>query len=180
MQLRSELNQQDYQNIKRVYLSAFPKEERPPFFILRRSAEQKKGMFLVIEEEEQFIGFQHIVVHADLVYLAFFAVDDACRGKGYGSQSLQLLQKKYADKKILIARESLDPNTANYAQRVRRYGFYQRNGFHDIPCSIQEGGVVYDAMSANGDVRPEEYEALVKTWNGPLVRKLIGFSMYEK
>ena len=68
MQLRNELNQQDYQNIKRVYLSAFPKEERPPFSILRRSVEQKKGMFLVIEEGEQFIGFLHAVFLNNLAH----------------------------------------------------------------------------------------------------------------
>ena len=180
MQLRNELNQQDYQNIKRVYLSAFPKEERPPFSILRRSVEQKKGMFLVIEEGEQFIGFLHVVVHSDLVYLAFFAIDEACRGKGYGSQSLQHLQQRFAEKRILVAREALDADADNYAQRVRRYGFYLRNGFAEIPYSIKEGGVTYDAMSTNGDVRPEEYDDLVSNWVSPLIRKLIGFSMSAK
>ena len=62
----------------------------------------------MIEEGEQFIGFLHVVVHSDLVYLAFFAIDEACRGKGYGSQSLQLLKQRFAGKRILVAREALD------------------------------------------------------------------------
>lgn len=70
MQLRNELNQQDYQkNIKRVYLSAFPKEECPPFYSPQIC--WRKGMFLVIEEGEQFIDSSMSLFILDLVYLAF-------------------------------------------------------------------------------------------------------------
>lgn len=180
MQLRSTLNKNDFQKIKKLYIDAFPPEERPPFFLIERQAKNNPGSFLVIEEGNQFVGFMILVMHQDLVYLAFFAIDDACRGKGYGSQALQLLKERYADKKILLARETLEPSADNYEQRIRRYGFYLRNGFNDIPCFITEGGVAYDAMCIHGIVHPEEYQAMIKAWSTPLLRRLIGFSMTEK
>ncbi len=176
MKIRNAVTKTDYQNIKELYLSAFPKEERPPFFLLKHKAQKGKGTFLVIEEEEQFLGFLHIALSNDLVYLAFFAMKEESRSHGYGSQALTLLKQRYAGKKILIAREKLDPAAENYAMRVRRYGFYCRNGFTDLPCEIIEAKVHYDAMSTR-PVTPEEYNHLVKEWGSSWILHLVGLEM---
>lgn len=179
MRIRNAVSHTDYQNIKKLFLSAFPKEERPPFFLLQRKAQKGKGLFLVLEEDSQFLGFFHLVISQDLVYLAFFAMKEEARSHGYGSQALASLKQRYTGKKILIAREQLDPSAENYALRVRRYGFYCRNGFTDLPCQIIEAGVSYDAMST-AQVQPEEYNRLVLEWGSPLLTKIVGLTMIHK
>lgn len=178
MKIRNAVTKIDDQNIKKLYLSAFPKEERPPFFLLKRKAAHGKGTFLVIEDENRFLGFVHLVIAEKLIYLAFFAMNEESRNQGYGSKVLQELKERYAGRSILIAREQLDPLAGNYAMRVRRYGFYSRNGFHDLPCQIIEANVHYDAMST-GPVQPEDYNQIVKDWAGPVISKIIGFKMIQ-
>jgi ribosomal protein S18 acetylase RimI-like enzyme len=180
MQLREQLNKTDYEKIAALYVSAFPKEERLPFAVLKKKAENKKGSFLIIEEGSQFIGFMHISEGPSLVYLAFFAIDEACREKHYGSTALQMLKERYPKKTVLIARESLDPTAENYGQRVRRYGFYLRNGFQDIPYTIHECGIAYDAMSTSADTVPEQYLEAIHAWADPMTFKTIGFAMKKR
>ena len=50
-------NKKDYKRIKKLFISAFPPEERPPFFILKSKAEKGKGDMLSIYDGEVFIGF---------------------------------------------------------------------------------------------------------------------------
>lgn len=178
MLIRNAVSRTDYQNIKQLFLQAFPKEERPPFFLLKNKAGKGKGTFLVIEEGKEFLGFFHLVVSDDLVYLAFFAMKAECRSHGYGSQALVQLKEHYQGRKILIAREKLDPSADNYAMRVRRYGFYCRNGFQDLPCEIIEGRVHYDAMST-AKVKPEEYNRLVQEWGSTWLTKIVVLKMKE-
>lgn len=180
MQIREATNRNDLKQIKQLYLSAFPKEERPPFSLLCHKAKQNKGTFLLLEDNQYFIGFMHVAKSNSLVYLAFFAIDNQYRGKGYGSQALALLKKNYQDIPILIAREILDPSCDNYVQREQRYHFYLNNGFVDLPYSIQEGNVIYDSMSTHPSVKPEQYMDIAHRWAGPIVSKLIGFQMQKK
>lgn len=176
MLLRNAVSKKDYEQIKKLYVTAFPKEERAPFFLLKRKAMHQKGTFLMVEEDHVFLGFLHVILADKLLYLMFFAMQDACRNQGYGSQALHLLQERYKDKHILIAREKIDPAAKDHALRKRRRSFYQRNGFQDLPCSIIEAGVAYDSMST-GPVSPEEYNTLMKAWSSPMLARIVGLKM---
>ena len=72
---------------------------------------------------------ENLSVLPDVVILLYLAISDAVRGKGYGSAVLQAVQKKYAGKRIILNIEEMDEQAANYAQRVKRKAFYQKNGF---------------------------------------------------
>ena len=176
MKIRNAVTTIDYQNIKKVFLTAFPKEECPPFFLMKRKAQKRKGMLLLIEEEKQFLGFFYIIISKDLVYLAFFAMSEENRNHGYGSKALAQLKQRYEGKRILIACEKLDPSAKNYAIRVHRHNFYCRNGFIDLPCEIIEAKIHYDAMST-GPVQPEEYDRIINEWGSTWMTHFIGLQM---
>lgn len=180
MLLRTAVSKKDYQQIHALYKSAFPIREQTPFILLKHQAQRQKGMFLMAEEDHEFLGFLHIIVYQDLVYLFFFAMDDDCRDHGYGSEALELLHKRYPGKKVLLARETLDPSSHNYEERMRRYAFYCRNGYTDLPCTITEGGITFDTMSYGGNVEPEEYNQLVRSWVGPWLAKVTPMHMKRK
>ncbi len=166
-------NPSDYKRIKPLFTSAFPPEERPPYFFLRRRGLQGKAEMLTVTDGDAFIGFAYLVCHRDLAYLFLFAIDDGCRGKGYGGKVLGMLRERYAGKRLFLARETLDEKAGNYEQRVRRRAFYMRNGFQDLPVKIKEASVVYDVMSSGGSVAPGEYDALITQWMGRSLRRLI-------
>lgn len=170
----------DYPKIKRVYNSAFPKEERAPFFFMKRKGLNGKADILVAKENGMFIGFLYLVCYKDLVYLFYFAIDEKQRGKGYGSKFLQQLQEKYKGKRLFLAREQLDENAENYQQRVNRHQFYIKNGFQDMPYQIKEAKVIYDVMGVGGAVSAKEYDELMLRWSGRLIKRMISMSFIEK
>ncbi len=171
---------EDIPLIKRLYVSAFPKEERPPFFLLRRGLKRQGGQLLVAKENDQFLGFAYLIGTEVLGYLFFFAMEENSRNLGYGSEVLRLLKESYCGNRLFLARETLDQSAHNYAQRLRRHGFYLRNGFVDLPCQIQEGPVVFDVMGIGGEVSAQEYADLMDTWGGKWLRKVIPMKMITK
>ncbi len=172
-------DRKDLPRIKKLYKTAFPAEERIPFFLLKRKVRQGRAAMLAAKEENCFVGFIYLVEHGDLVYLFFFAVDPSRRDSGNGGGILRMLRERYPDKRIFLAREQLDPEADNYELRCRRREFYLRNGFTDLPCRIQEAGVVYDAMGIGGSISAQEYEALITSWSGNRLRRLLGMRLVE-
>lgn len=79
-----------------------------------------------------------------------------------------------------LAREPLDDGAANNGERVRRRNFYLRNGFSDLPYEIREAGVIYDLMSTEEPVDPQDYDALIRRWAGRFVSRRIEMRMTEK
>ncbi len=169
----------DYKNIKTLYKSAFPPEERPPFFIIKNKAKKGKAQMLAARDGETFIGFAYLICCLDMAYLFFFAIDEAKRAMGYGSEILRLLRERYQGKRLFLAREQLDETADNYSQRVSRRNFYRKSGFEDLPCRIKEASVVYDVMGIGGNISPKEYDELITSWAGGLIRKLVDMRVLE-
>lgn len=161
----------DYKDFRRLFFSAFPPEERPPYCFIKWSLKLGKGELLIAKDSGQFVGFIHLIVYQDLVYLFFFAIDDAVRGQGYGSKILELVKKRHQGKRIFLAREPLDENADNAQQRLKRWEFYTKNGFVDLPMRIIEKGYTFETMGIGGSISPADYDALINDWCGKFIRK---------
>ncbi len=180
MEIRLErADDSDYRRIKKLYKKAFPLEERMPFFLLKKRAVNGSAQMLAAKKGDEFIGFIYLICHLDLAYLFFFAIESDKRGSGYGSAVLGRLKETYKGKRLFLAREQLDKKADNYEQRVRRHKFYMQNGFEDLPCKIKEAGVVYDVMGTAGGILAEEYDALISSWAGKWVRRLVDMRILE-
>lgn len=170
----------DLKNVKRLFISAFPPEERPPFFVLKGKLKNNSSELLIAEDQGIFKGFLYLVTYKDLMYLFFFAVEKNFRGKGVGSKILSLLKEKYKDKRIFLAREQLTPDAPNYEERVNRYNFYVKNGFFNIPFEITEGPVTFDAMGTDENIFPEEYLSLMNKWLSPYMKLTLKIKANKK
>ena len=133
-----------------LYYAAFPKEERIPWPLLWWNTRRKGIDFTAYLDGQLFCGFTIAVRLEDLYYVLFFAVDEALRGKGYGSQILGQLQEEYGTLGLNI--EPLDPAAENYAQRQSRFAFYQKNGFFDTEHSVWEVGGKFRVLSTDKDL----------------------------
>ena len=98
-----------YKNdIKKVYLNSFPKEERFPFGILEECAKEKKSYLYAILDNETFVGMYFIVNCDNAYYLMYFSVIDTLRNKKYGSKILQDLKEKY----VMVKGEAAEGESA--------------------------------------------------------------------
>ncbi len=178
--LKNDINKITQKKLKKLYLTAFPAEERAPFFLIMSKAKSGKGEMLAAYDREEFIGFAYMVCYKDLAYIFYLAVEENKRGKGYGGKILKAVKEKYSGSRIFLAREQLDESAENYTQRVNRHTFYLNNGFTDLPCQIKEASVIYDVMGIGGTVSADEYETLIASWIGKLLPKIIDMRIIEK
>ena len=170
-----------WQQIGALYKTAFPPDERAPFWLLRRRVKQGRAQILVAYDAKKLVGFTYLVIYRDLVYLFYFAIDSEMRGQGYGSAVLQALRQEFPGRRIFLAREQLDEQAENAEQRRSRHEFYLFNGFCDWPCQIKEASVIYDVMGMGGDnITPAECQALIDSWGGSLLRRLIDMRVLAK
>ena len=174
------ITERHYREVKRLYVSAFPRCERPPFWLLKSRAKKGLGDFLVAEENGTLIGFAYVIPYLDTAYLYYFAVSGGERGKGYGSRILGELKKIYSGKRFYLARETLDKGADNYAERVKRREFYLKNGFFDLPIMIKEASVTFDVMGVGGIVKSEEYDSMMTSYCGRLIRLFIDMRLIEE
>lgn len=160
-------NMLEYKQIRQLYQSAFPADERAPFALLAAKAARPNVDWWAVFDGDTFVGFMYIVLYKeDLGYLFYFAIEENLRGRGYGSASISALKREYADKRLFLAMEEMDEAAENFEQRKSRKQFYEFNGFCDMHTKLLEGTVIYDVLSMGGTVTKEEYHGLMMGWLG--------------
>lgn len=145
---------------KQLYLQAFPKEERLPWWVLRVNARRKGIDLTAWMDGDRFCGFTASVTEGELHFLLFFAVAEDLRGQGYGSAILSEIQKEYAS--VVLNVELLDPTAENFAQRQRRFAFYEKNGFHDTFHHVWEVGGKFRVLGTNAKLDVAAYKKIFK------------------
>ena len=115
--------------ISRLNLLSFPEEERLDLDSIFPSSGKGEPDFWTIEEEGRFAGFFMVRRSGKIVYIAYFAVEPALRGRGIGSRALRRLTALYPDCQTVVDFEAPDSRCPNNGERVKRRNFYLRNGF---------------------------------------------------
>lgn len=169
----------DLPKIRALYREAFPPEERAPFTLLRRRAKQGRGTLLVAVDRGVFCGFFYVLDDDELAYIFYFAVAKEERGRGRGSEMLTLLRRYYSGKRLFLALEAPDEAASNAKQRLRRWRFYERNGFVQLPGHIKEGSVLYDVMGMGDSIGAEEYARLVRHWCGKWYQWFVDLKFFD-
>lgn len=165
--------------MKALYISAFPAEERPAFSVLMRRLGRPFVDCYSIYCDDEWAGFTYVVNYNRLSYVFYLAISDSQRGKGIGSEVLLRLKDMYKNQTLLLAIEEVDESYDNYAQRVSRRNFYNRNGFNYYGFKIVEGSVTYDALSSDKDFDPDDYAKLFNRYAGRLLALLLKSKMYK-
>ena len=159
-------DQTHLEDIRQLYHSAFPVNERAPFRMLLRGAKKANVDFFSCLDGEEWIGFLYVVNYNDMSYVFYFAVDPQKRGRGYGSAVLQAAGKHYSGRRFFLAIEEVEEKYKNYPQRLARLHFYERAGFVRSGQKMQEGTVIYDLMGVGGRVTNKEYRRLIRSFAG--------------
>ena len=155
-------NREIEKDIRPLFESAFPSEERPPSDIYFSSFNEPNNKVLLgFYVENSFIGFTSLIMNRDICYIFFLAVSPSCRNKGWGSKILSYVKEHYQKYNILLCYEEVDPKYDNYEERTKRERFYLRNGFIVNPLKTNEFGVVFQtATIGNRTITFKDYQVI--------------------
>lgn len=169
----------EYKKIKRLYLTAFPPEERPSFFTVMSRAYREDVDFWGVYADGRWVGLAYVISMGDLSYLFYLAVSETQRGKGCGSAIMRTLKRMYEGQRLFLALEQLDESADNYEERVRRRQFYLKNGLKPINCRIREGSVTYDVMGTSDSPEPWEYRKMMREYLGKVMSFFYKFDAFS-
>lgn len=164
-----------YKDVKKLYRTAFPADERIPFWFLMTKSKGKNAGFYNVYEKEKWVGFVYLIRYQDIIYIFYLAVSEKERGGGYGSKILKKITDKYQEKRIILFIEPVDKNADNYEERVNRKNFYEKNGFYDLNYQVSEKNVIYSALGYGNRVSKKEYLLLIKNYFGKIL-----FTLYYR
>lgn len=126
--LGCEILQEEENTANHIYETSFPEDERRDFSQMKHLSEEVPFVFnLIKDENEQVIGIISLWDFDTFAYIEHFAISEIVRGRGTGSEVLQLLKNKM--QKPIIFEVEL-PETQ---QARRRIEFYRRHDFEILP-----------------------------------------------
>lgn len=141
---------QGQSQIKEIYETSFPKNEKFPFWVLKQCAKENNVRLdsIIDHNTNKIIGMNFLISYDDIVYLMYVAIDKKYRNKGFGSLVLRDLILRQADTSILLCIEK--PSICDKEDiKARRKDFYLRNGFYETGYFIKDSGVDYEFLSSS-------------------------------
>lgn len=168
-------NKQQLKLLKQLYLTSFPKYERKPFKLMQALEKCGKMEILCIVNNENFCGLVITASYKDLVLIDYFAISEDLRGKGIGSQSIELIRKRYSGKRIFLEIESTLKKSPNMDERKKRKDFYLRNKLSECGISVLLFGVEMELLTFGKPITYEEYQKLYKHLIGNIASNKIAF-----
>lgn len=149
------------EQVKSLYESAFPAEEKKPFAKMEELAREGK-MELTAIVDGNWVGLAFFMVSEKTVLLDYFAISDALRGGGYGSKAVGMIMEKFQNRKLIFEIEMEDALAANARERSRRKAFYLRCGMKETGVFANVYHTDFELLTADGQLRYEEYEDMLR------------------
>lgn len=118
----------DREEAETLYLSSFPENERASLEDVYKRIEMGGAEWLGVYDGG-LCGIAYVLYSDDVVYLLYIAIKESCRNQGLGSAAIRVLRERYAPRRMILNVEPPEEECDNREQRVRRIGFYERNGF---------------------------------------------------
>lgn len=168
-----------WDEVKSIYLKAFPKDERKPFFTIRRSVRKGKAKIFTAAEDHTLLGFAMIIPYQNLVMVDYLAVSENVRSHGTGSLLIQEICRRFKDYKIILLIEEPDESSPNSAQRIARRNFYLKNGFMSSEIFIDNISGKMEVMNWGKEISLQEYWKLQKYALGRLFFRLSKIKIAE-
>ena len=148
------------EEVKALYMKAFPPEERKPFSIIEDKVREGSMEILCMEEDGRFLGLAIMILHGDIALIDYLAVSPESRGGGVGTRTLALLKARYPERTLLLEIEDPDEPCDNAAERLRRRDFYARNGMIAMDYRIWLFGVKMLVLTDGAEVPFSRYHAI--------------------
>ncbi len=160
-------------DLRALYESAFPDEERIPWNDLLRLVREMPLEFAEYRDGEELLGLTIVYPRPRLSWFWYFAVPEEKRGRGIGQRILSAFLARYEGRSVVLDMEDpAQPGARNVAQRRRRRDFYLRNGFRETGVGKTFGPVAMTMMLKGEDTfAMSDYDTLLselrRFWTPP-------------
>lgn len=155
-----ELNDKQFEEFAKLNYETFGEVEGINSNIILQKCREGKLNCLTFFEQEELVASVVYMSSDKTAYYLFIVVSPGYRNKGLGSKLMQILSQKFAGKQQMVEIETLTEKDADsYEERVSRYNFYKRNGYHMTDCKVIINGLLFDLMCTDGDFMKDEYSA---------------------
>ena len=160
-------------DLRALYESAFPDEERIPWDDLLRLVREMPLEFAEYRDGEELLGLTIVYPRTRLSWFWYFAVPEERRGRGVGQRILSALLARYEGRSLVLDMEDpAQPGAPNPGQRRRRRDFYLRNGFRETGVGRTFGPVAMTILLRGDDTFTQsDYTALLseifRLWRPP-------------
>ena len=139
-------------DLRALYESAFPDEERIPWDDLLRLVREMPLEFAEYRDGEELLGLTIVYPRTRLSWFWYFAVPEEKRGRGIGQRILSALLARYEGRSVVLDMEDpAQPDAPNTEQRLRRRAFYLRNGFRETGVGRTYGPVAMTILLRGDD-----------------------------
>jgi GNAT superfamily N-acetyltransferase len=164
-----------FKQMKRLYRQAFPPAERRPFSLIRKKTREGCMEMLSIEDEQgSFLGMVVMILYKDMALLDYFAISPEYRGKGIGTEVLQVLKQRYGNKRFFLEIENPEEECDNMIERKRRQAFYLNNGMTLLPdFMVNVFGTNMRILTHQCTVEFQEYQDMYTNTFGEKVRNRV-------
>ena len=125
----------DWEKIKPIYLSSFPRNERQPLKTIVNRIASKQCKLIVLEVGDEPRGFAICWQFDDCAsfFLDYLAIEYLCRGKGYGKMLMREILKLSDSLGYQMVLEIENPTLGkNRIERMKRFDFYSSMGFSTV------------------------------------------------
>lgn len=159
--------------LRKLYVEAFPKSERKPFALMRIWEKAGKMEILEIADGEKFCGLLITVLFGKLVLVDYLAISPKMQGMGIGSVTIENIRKRYRGKRVFLEIETTLKPCSDMQNRMRRKNFYLKNGLTPCGFSVYLFGVEMEVLAFDAPVTYEEYLSLYSHLAGNLITRKI-------
>lgn len=168
----SNVQPNQWSEIRKIYLEAFPKAERKPFFVIKHSVKNGKAQLLTAIENDILQGFVMVIPYGNMVMVDYLAVSGKIRSRGTGSKIIQKVCERFIPKRIVLLIERLDDSAENKKQRIARRKFYLKNDFTSSDIYISGHSGKMEILNYGGKITPQEYIKLQRYALGNLMFRI--------
>ena len=160
-------------DLRALYESAFPDEERIPWDDLLRLVREMPLEFAEYRDGEELLGLTIVYPRTRLSWFWYFAVPEEKRGRGIGQRILSALLARYEGRSVVLDMEDpAQPDAPNPEQRRRRRDFYLHNGFRETGVGKAFGPVAMTILLRGDDTfAMSDYDTLLselrRFWKPP-------------
>lgn len=155
-----------YVETRALYESSFPAIEQVDFDWMTEQASKGTAEHRAYFDGDIFCGFTISLVSERAVYLLFLAVDPGHHSKGYGSKILGEMAEQAGGRPLYLSIEPLDETASNFAQRMKRLSFYERNAYSLTDYLYYEDQEAYQVMTTHPQAPIEDFVELAMRVEG--------------
>lgn len=154
-------NSKDISKIKRLYIEAFPENERFSFSMMIKNESGHYETF-GFYQDGNFCGFAILLNSLDISHIIYFAILPELRGKGLGKKALGAMARIKEGMRIIVDIERELPQCEENEIRRRRKNFYLRNGYSETEVRYRWQEESYEILVSGGELSKEDFGAFWK------------------